>query len=105
MRNLVSEPSGGGTHHELVGSIGRQSLSEEILTHAQWNLPLRAIGFGLVFMLAHTLCRILPRPAGGDTGSGSPEAAARVPAKVKRHSFAARAFHWIMAASDADAAR
>ena len=79
---------------------GVNPWSEEILTHAQWNLLYAAIGFGVVFMLAHTLyVAFWPRPKGGDTAAVSPEAAARVPAKIKRHSFAARAFHWIMAAS------
>jgi cytochrome b subunit of formate dehydrogenase len=40
-----------------------------------------------------------PKPAGGHTAPVDPAAAARVPAKVPRHSLAARAFHWIMAAS------
>lgn len=79
---------------------GLNPWNEEILTHAQWNLVYAAIAFGAVFMLSHTLyVAFWPKPAGGDTAPVSAEAAARVPAKVKRHSFAARAFHWIMAAS------
>jgi cytochrome b subunit of formate dehydrogenase len=79
---------------------GLNPWSEEILTHAQWNLVYAAIAFGAVFMLSHTLyVAFWPKPAGGDTAPVNPEAAARVPAKVTRHSFAARAFHWIMAAS------
>ena len=34
---------------------GLNPWNEEILTHAQWNLVYAAIGFGVVFMLAHTL--------------------------------------------------
>jgi cytochrome b subunit of formate dehydrogenase len=79
---------------------GLNPWSEEILTHAQWNLVYAAIGFGVVFMLAHTLyVAFWPKPAGGHTAPVDPALAARVPAKVKRHSLAARAFHWIMAAS------
>ena len=51
-------------------------------------------------MLSHTLYVALwPKPTGGHTAPVDPAAAARVPAKVQRHSLAARAFHWIMAAS------
>jgi cytochrome b subunit of formate dehydrogenase len=79
---------------------GMNPWSEEILTHAQWNLVWVALAFGAVFMVAHTLyVAFWPKPADGDTAPISREAAARVPAKIKRHSFAARAFHWIMAAS------
>ena len=79
---------------------GVNPWGEDILTHAQWNLVYAAIGFGVVFMLAHTLyVAFWPKPAGGHTAAIDPGLAARVPAKVKRHSLAARMFHWIMAAS------
>ena len=52
-------------------------------------------------MLSHTLYVALwPKPKGGHTAPVKPDAGrAKVPARVPRHSFAARAFHWIMAAS------
>jgi len=79
---------------------GVNPWGEDILTHAQFNLLYAAIGFGVVFMLAHTLyVAFWPKPAGGHTAPIDPALAARVPAKVKRHSLAARMFHWIMAAS------
>ena len=79
---------------------GLNPWNEEILTHAQWNLVYAAIAFGVLFMLAHSLYVMFwPKPAGGHTAPVNPEAAARVPERIKRHSFAARAFHWIMAAS------
>ena len=79
---------------------GVNPWGEDILTHAQFNLLYAAIGFGVVFMLAHTLyVAFWPKPAGGHTAPVDPALAARVPAKVKRHSLAARMFHWIMAAS------
>lgn len=40
-----------------------------------------------------------PRPKGPETASVNEAAAARVPERVKRHSLAARLFHWIMAAA------
>src|SRR5688572_28462679 len=79
---------------------GLNPWSEEILTHAQWNLVYAAIAFGILFMVGHTLyVMFLPKPAGERTATVDPVVAARVPARVKRHSFAARPFHWIMAAS------
>jgi cytochrome b subunit of formate dehydrogenase len=79
---------------------GLNPWNEEILTHAQWNLVYAALAFGALFMLGHTLyVAFWPAPKGGHTAAVSPDAAARVPARVPRHSFAARAFHWIMAAS------
>ena len=68
---------------------GLNPWNEEILTHAQFNLLYAAIGFGIVFMLAHTLyVAFWPKPAGGHTAPVDPALAARVPAKVKRHSRA-----------------
>jgi len=79
---------------------GLNPWNEQILTHAQWNLVYAALAFGALFMVGHTLyVAFWPKPAGGHTAPVDPAAAARVPAKVPRHSFAARAFHWIMAAS------
>ena len=67
---------------------GLNPWNEEILTHAQWNLAYVALAFGVVFMVAHTLyVAFWPKPAGGDTAAINPEFAARVPAKVKRHSL------------------
>ena len=79
---------------------GNNPWNEEILTHAQWNLVYVAIAFGVVFMLGHTLfVKFWPKPAGPATAPIDPTAAQRVPERVKRHSLAARLFHWIMAAS------
>ena len=79
---------------------GSNPWNEEILTHAQWNLVYVALAFGVCFMLGHTLfVKFWPKPAGPTTAPVDPAAAARVPERVKRHSLAARMFHWIMAAS------
>jgi cytochrome b subunit of formate dehydrogenase len=79
---------------------GVNPWNESILTHAQWNLVYVALAFGVLFMVGHTLYVALwPKPKGGHTAPVNPDAAARVPARIPRHSFAARAFHWIMAAS------
>ena len=79
---------------------GRNPWGEDILTHAQWNLVYAALLFGVCFMIAHTLyVAFWPKPKGPDTAPVNAAAAARVPERVKRHSLAARMFHWIMAAS------
>ena len=50
---------------------GLNPWNEEILTHAQWNLVYAAIGFGVVFMLAHTLyVRVLAEAGRRAHGAG-----------------------------------
>jgi cytochrome b subunit of formate dehydrogenase len=79
---------------------GVNPWGEDILTHAQWTLVYVALTFGVVFMLAHTLyVAFWPKPKGGHTAAVDPVAAAKVPERVKRHTGAARAFHWVMAAA------
>ena len=69
---------------------GLNPWSEEILTHAQWNLVYAAIGFGVVFMLAHTLyVAFWPKPAGGHTAPVNP-AAGRARAREGEAPFACR---------------
>src|SRR4029450_9417602 len=51
-------------------------------------------------MLPHTLfVKFWPKPEGPATAPVSEAAAAKVPARVTRHSLAARTFHWVMAAA------
>ena len=84
----------------LLVQWGRNPWNEEVLTHAQWNLVYVAFAFGVCFMLGHTLfVKFWPKPAGPSTAPVDQAAAARVPERVKRHSLAARSFHWVMAAS------
>ena len=79
---------------------GVNPWGEDTLIHAQWGLVYVALAFGVCFMLGHTLfVKFWPKPAGPGTAPLNEAAAAKVPARVKRHSLAARTFHWIMAAS------
>src|SRR5688500_8261459 len=79
---------------------GVNPWGEDILTHAQWTLVYVALAFGVLFMLSHTLYVMFwPKPKGGRTAAVDPVAAAIVPVRVKRHTGAARAFHWVMAAA------
>ena len=78
---------------------GVNPWGEDTLIHAQWGLVYIAFAFGLGFMVAHTLfVRFWPEPA-EPAAAPLNDMAARVPARVARHSLAARMFHWIMAAS------
>jgi len=79
---------------------GINPWGEDTLIHAQWSLVYVALAFGVGFMLAHTLfVKFWPKPAGPGSVPVNEAAAAKVPARVTRHSLAARLFHWIMAAS------
>ena len=79
---------------------GKNPWGEDILTHAQWTLVYAALAFGVLFMLGHTLfVAFWPKPAGPKNAPVNEALAAKVPERVKRHSLAARMFHWIMAAS------
>jgi cytochrome b subunit of formate dehydrogenase len=85
---------------DLLVQWGKNPWGQDILTHAQWTLAYVALAFGVCFMIGHTLfVAMWPKPAGPQTAPVNEAAAAKVPAKVTRHSLAARAFHWIMAAS------
>jgi cytochrome b subunit of formate dehydrogenase len=79
---------------------GINPWGESVAMHASWTLVYLALAFGVLFMLGHTLFVMFwPKPAGPATQPIDDAAAAKVPARVKRHSLAARMFHWIMAAS------
>ena len=79
---------------------GKNPWGEDVLTHAQWSLIYLALAFGVCFMVGHTLFVMFwPKQPGPQTAPVNEALAAKVPARVPRHSLAARAFHWIMAAS------
>ena len=79
---------------------GVNPWGEDTPIHAQWALVYVAFAFGIGFMVAHTLfLKFWPKPEGPATAPVNEAAAATVPARVTRHSLAARTFHWIMAAS------
>jgi cytochrome b subunit of formate dehydrogenase len=74
---------------------------EKIPTHISWGLIWVAIIAGALFLIVHAIyVGFVARPeATAPMDSKQAAAAARVPARVTRHSFGARAFHWVMAAS------
>jgi cytochrome b subunit of formate dehydrogenase len=81
----------------------RSPWGEDILAHVSWVLLWAALFAGVAFLVAHASYMVLSahrkRPA-AETDALEVEATRRhVPAKVKRHSLAARLFHWVMAAA------
>ena len=67
--------------------------------HIAWFLIWVAAIAGLFFLIVHAIyVRYFAEPE-RFAGAVSIELAARVPERVPRHSLAARAFHWLMAAS------
>ena len=80
---------------------GRNPWQQEILTHVSWNLFWASLFAGVVFFLAHASYMVLSahrKRAAAETDAM--EAARKdLPAKIPRHSLAARLFHWVQAAS------
>jgi len=67
--------------------------------HIVWTLIWAAAIAGLLFLIVHSIwVKFFAKPE-EYTNTTPAGLAARLPAKVARHSFAARAFHWIMALS------
>jgi len=74
---------------------------ERVPIHISWDLLWAAAIAGALFLIVHAIyVGYWAKPAAEPEGdSKQAAAAARVPERVVRHSFAARAFHWVMAAS------
>jgi cytochrome b subunit of formate dehydrogenase len=74
-------------------------LGQNVPIHIAWSLIWVALIAGMLFLIVHA---IYLRYFAGEkefAAEAAPEIAARLPARVPRHSLLARAFHWIMAAS------
>jgi cytochrome b subunit of formate dehydrogenase len=72
---------------------------QDVPIHIAWSLIWVAVGAGLSFFVVHAIyVRYFAKPR-EFAENVSPEAAARLPSRIPRHSLAARLFHWIMAAS------
>jgi len=72
---------------------------QNVPIHAAWFLIWVAGIAGLLFLIAHATYVRYFAPAEVFAEAGSPVPAAQLPARIPRHSLAARLFHWIMAAS------
>jgi cytochrome b subunit of formate dehydrogenase len=80
---------------------GTSPWGQPIILHAAWWLLWVALAAAIVLMLTHFLWTARRRAAGKrDLSEALPTGnAVDVPEYIKRHSLAARLFHWIMAAS------
>ena len=72
---------------------------QDVPIHIVWSLIYVAAVGGLLFLIVHAIYVRYFAKTEAFAGSVSPEVAAHVPARVPRHSLAARLFHWIMAAA------
>jgi formate dehydrogenase subunit gamma len=72
---------------------------ESILTHISWSLFWASLVGGLLFLLAHGGYMLFSRHEKRDAAEVDRLEAERkgLPARIERHSFTARLFHWVMA--------
>ena len=76
----------------------RSPWGQDVPIHISFFLLWVSAIAGLLFLIGHALwLKVWAKPAHADPVP--PEVAAQVPARVARHSLAARLFHWIMAAA------
>ena len=80
---------------------GRSPWGESILTHISWDLLWASLFAGFAFLLAHAGYMFLSAHRKRDAVETDRLEAARtdLPARIGRHSLAARLFHWVMAAA------
>jgi cytochrome b subunit of formate dehydrogenase len=72
---------------------------QDVPIHIAWFLIYVCAVGGLLFLIVHAIYVRYFAKAEEFEGGATPAVAARVPARVGRHSLAARLFHWIMAAA------
>jgi len=75
-------------------------FGQRVPIHIVWSLIWVALIAGLLFLIVHAIyLRYFAKEKEFAAGGASPDLVARLPARIPRHSLAARMFHWIMAAS------
>jgi formate dehydrogenase gamma subunit len=79
----------------------RSPWGEDILTHISWSLLYASLVGGVLFLLAHGGYMLFSRHHKREASEVDRMEAERptLPAKITRHSFVARIFHWVMAVS------
>jgi len=84
---------------EYILTWGHSPWGEQILTHVSWNLFWASLFAGLAFLLAHASYKVLSANRSRHAEETDALEAERpgLPARIPRHSLAARAFHWLMA--------
>jgi formate dehydrogenase subunit gamma len=80
---------------------GRNPWGETILTHISWNLLWASLFAGLMFLVAHASYMLLSaHHKRSSAETDALEAKFRdLPERIERHTFMARMFHWVMAAT------
>jgi cytochrome b subunit of formate dehydrogenase len=74
-------------------------LGQNVPIHIAWYLIWVAGMAGIVFLVVHAIYMRYFAKEKEFAGVASPEMVAKLPAQIARHSLAARAFHWVMAAA------
>ena len=72
--------------------------NQEVFIGISWDLMWAALIAGVVFVTGHALWVRSLATAGGH-GDDAPSAPPGLPMRILRHTFSARAFHWLMAIS------
>ncbi|MBM3772275.1 MAG: cytochrome b/b6 domain-containing protein [Acidimicrobiia bacterium] len=80
---------------------GRNPWGQQILTHVSWDLLWASLFAGIMFLVAHASYMVLSaHHKYSEAETDALEAANRhLPDRIERHTFMARVFHWVMAAS------
>ncbi len=80
---------------------GRNPWGQTILTHISWDLLWASLFAGVMFLVAHASYMILSahRKRSAAETDALEAANKNLPAMIERHSFMARMFHWVMAAT------
>jgi formate dehydrogenase subunit gamma len=80
---------------------GRNPWGQQILTHVSWDLLWASLFAGLMFLVAHASYMVLSAHRKRSTAEVDAlvQANKDLPEHIPRHSFMARVFHWVMAAS------
>jgi cytochrome b subunit of formate dehydrogenase len=74
-------------------------LGQNVPIHIAWFLIWVALIAGMLFLIVHAIYIRYFAKEKEFVADASPKVAAQLPARIPRHSLAARLFHWIMAAS------
>jgi cytochrome b subunit of formate dehydrogenase len=79
---------------------GRTPWNQDVLLHVSWDLLWASAIGGVLFLIGHALyLRFWAKPEVFENTAQGGQVAARLPEHIKRHTLAARLFHWIMAAA------
>ena len=80
---------------------GRNPWGQQILTHVSWDLLWASLFAGVMFLVAHASYMVLSaHHKHSEAETDALEAANKsLPEMIERHTFMARLFHWVMAAS------